>query len=960
MIRMQSHQDAYLDEEPESRAPARDHGCGAAVTGSDAAAEMLELQARLQKITERLQETAREERRRERQEYELSGRESVHGFVQEMRSMREAIERLASVEKSVDVSEVTRSIEDGYAEIARMLESPQAVNAGRSDSRDAVAAEIAVLADHVATMRDTIDRLPEKLPAAAFEARLEEIGRAITLLLDAGESSISRNFAAIDGRLDELTRAMLAVSAGPSASQDALDRLEDGLAGLARMVVQIVEREIQTPTDTPMNDLSDLPAEIGAVAQRLEADIDAAAREDESEVDALRQLAVQIAGLEDRFDAFAAGTGDSCGGDRISKALDGLANRIETLAVGIERIGGGRVDVADQLRSLEAQLGAIATRLGEQPTILEKAAEIANDAAERALQLHEGPRQNSLNGEDAELAQVQSELRLIAERTHQAERNDSARLTAILDKLDSIAELLYRPTAHLDPRRPAEGALSEVSAGRSSVSSDRVEDDTTHDEAGLESLRALGNDQPQPARGAWFDYDLDEYDHDVGSARGEPTETPPSAGEERGEEDPPIEDVPLEPGSGVPDLNALLRQASARRSSIRGESGHPRPQDYLAAARRAAQAASQDIQNRSAVQAADVKRPSSRLAALVDMIQRRRQSIVAVGFIAIATAMAAPAALYSFERVDRHTGLEAPAGAQSGQLPESRNLLATQSPAIAGRSVENGPEPVIRPTRGSANYGAPTLPEEIGNAAIRQAAARGDPAATFEIGRRYVEGDRVERDFAAARRWLEQAARSGLAPAQFRLAQLHESGDGAPVDLGRALSWYGKAAEQGHVLAMHNLAVLHTSGLLGGKPDMLSAVRWFRMAAERGVVDSQVNLGIIYARALGVETDLSVSYRWFAIAARNGDADATAKRDAIAAALGDEALALARAEAEAWAPAPINEAANSVPIRPNWRSAKASHTLAPEAVRYGDEPRMAEPARGPAIGRDPVENASVQ
>ncbi len=209
-------------------------------------------------------------------------------------------------------------------------------------------------------------------------------------------------------------------------------------------------------------------------------------------------------------------------------------------------------------------------------------------------------------------------------------------------------------------------------------------------------------------------------------------------------------------------------------------------------------------------------------------------------------------------------------------------------------------------------------PQEAGPAALREAAAGGDPLALFEIGARYSEGRGVTTDLREAAKWYELAAQRGFAPAQYRLANFYEKGTGIERDLPKAMVWYERAAEHGNASAMHNLAVLHAMGQ-NGQSDYDTAGDWFTKAANLGVKDSQYNLAILHARGSGVPQDLEESYKWFAIAADGGDKDAAEKRDEVANALSPEQLDSARAKAELWKPAAMSEDANSVLIPSEWR-----------------------------------------
>ena len=202
---------------------------------------------------------------------------------------------------------------------------------------------------------------------------------------------------------------------------------------------------------------------------------------------------------------------------------------------------------------------------------------------------------------------------------------------------------------------------------------------------------------------------------------------------------------------------------------------------------------------------------------------------------------------------------------------------------------------------GRAIY-ADKLPVAIGGPRLREAAARGEAAAAYEVGTRFAEGHQgVARSTEEAARWFERAARHGLAPAQFRLGSLYEKGQGVRRDLKEARRYYGLAADQGHAKAMHNLAVLYAEGV-DGKPDYKTAAGWFEKAAGFGVSDSQYNLGILYARGLGTTKDLIASYKWFSLAAAQGDKESAKKRDDVATRLDAAARAKAETAVRSWVP----------------------------------------------------------
>lgn len=256
------------------------------------------------------------------------------------------------------------------------------------------------------------------------------------------------------------------------------------------------------------------------------------------------------------------------------------------------------------------------------------------------------------------------------------------------------------------------------------------------------------------------------------------------------------------------------------------------------------------------------------------------------------------------------------------------NLLSANIDPVTTGSVPDAKQPTpkspnkaIAPTP-AASLKHAELPPSIGTTGLRMAALAGDPAAAYEIGNRWFEGRGVVASTAEAKQWFEFAYKEGSIPAAYRIGNIYEKGFGTPKNLDDARRYYTIAAEAGNAKAMHNLAVLAAEGS-NGKPDYYAASRWFRMAADRNVRDSQYNLGVLYARGAGVEKNFAESYRWFALAGAQGDEDAIKKRDSIAKHLDAQALATVKIAVHEWKPVPLIEAANEVKPKPEWEKAEA-------------------------------------
>lgn len=118
-------------------------------------------------------------------------------------------------------------------------------------------------------------------------------------------------------------------------------------------------------------------------------------------------------------------------------------------------------------------------------------------------------------------------------------------------------------------------------------------------------------------------------------------------------------------------------------------------------------------------------------------------------------------------------------------------------------------------------------------------------------------------------------------------------------DFAAARKEWAPLAEQGDPQAQFRLGCLYTFGQ-GVPQDYALALRLYRLAAEQGDADAQNNLGGMYAEGLGVQADPIEAYKWFELAAEQGHATAAGNRDFIAASLGADQVAEAKARAREW------------------------------------------------------------
>jgi TPR repeat protein len=170
-------------------------------------------------------------------------------------------------------------------------------------------------------------------------------------------------------------------------------------------------------------------------------------------------------------------------------------------------------------------------------------------------------------------------------------------------------------------------------------------------------------------------------------------------------------------------------------------------------------------------------------------------------------------------------------------------------------------------------FAAVAFVSQLSATSLYEAAEKGDAEAQVNLGMMYSAGLGVEKDEAAAFRWIQKAADQGHGEAQFILGLMFNEGIGTAKDESEAVTWYRKAADHGERRAQYQLARAYALGR-GVAEDLHEAAQWYRRAAEQGLVHAQVSLALLYETGTGVEKDASEALRWYLKAAEQGDAAA--------------------------------------------------------------------------------------
>lgn len=189
----------------------------------------------------------------------------------------------------------------------------------------------------------------------------------------------------------------------------------------------------------------------------------------------------------------------------------------------------------------------------------------------------------------------------------------------------------------------------------------------------------------------------------------------------------------------------------------------------------------------------------------------------------------------------------------------------------------------------------------------------GDAQAQADLGEKYLTGDGVPEDRAAAWTWFNLSAAQGDARAEFRLAQLCTHLDltqdpdiphdpkrdyaaearawyakaaaqhyaAAEFELGSsaigkaAFDWYLRAAQHGYRPALTTVAQAYADGRDTPR-NYTAALQWYQAAAARGDAAAAFRVGFLYRDGLGVPKDAAEAARWFRQAADSGNPSAIA------------------------------------------------------------------------------------
>jgi localization factor PodJL len=873
--------------------------------------------------------------------------------------------------------------------------------------------ELVALAYRLDEIKSQIGAMNSGPAIHALEDKLVSVAQAIEMIgrhMQPDDRQMASQFADLDARLDEISRAIVASGRAAVPDSAGVTRVEGRLADLSRQI-----DSLQRPTDNGVG------SRIEALAARVEelANEEAAVRLEErleqlsqmlersQKASAQPDLTGYLSDISRKIDALDQGSVN----DALAERLDDLARRIDQLdapqtsyvgdarfdrlegqlsdiAIRLEETHAAPYDDSEILRSLQDQIANLSS-LVSQPREMAPAAipvefegrmnaledylatsdeyiiEAARQAAEAVMEAYSknGMGHSASGGTDmAAISALADDLKVLEDMSRSSEERTARTFEALHETLVHIAEKLER----LEERGQEEEA-PRVFGARGLIPQPQMPraaqpDFETNDDAFTFAEADFGRRYEELKRDM---HGLREETHPAGPSREEVAEAvaveqasvnqadvktapapaaktsllagiakrftgkraEPARAVERQIIDPTpsidaadaiepdVANQLLEPGSGVPDVKKILERVRAGQTGRNAPPSETDKADFIAAARRAAQQAVEEVdtinRGKGGASASPIgvfsrhRRPilmavGAVLLAimsypLVNTLIRGEQAPVEVTAAAIGqpvtnetsaadetpvasetpvTANAAPATDTAGNDVEPLSTLQPPAGETMAGQADAAAPLVAQPETTASETVQ--PEanlPDVGQTAAETGMVNSRMlsPTIEGTAPATATGGSADVAA--KVGTVPATADTAITVPAEIKpEALAEAARKGDPLAMFEIGAVYTEGRGVKADLAQAAKWYQHAADAGVIPAEYRLASLYEKGT-GVARDLKKARALYQQAAEKGNASAMHNLAVMLASGGETAPDFAGAGKWFARAADRGIRD---------------------------------------------------------------------------------------
>ncbi len=199
-----------------------------------------------------------------------------------------------------------------------------------------------------------------------------------------------------------------------------------------------------------------------------------------------------------------------------------------------------------------------------------------------------------------------------------------------------------------------------------------------------------------------------------------------------------------------------------------------------------------------------------------------------------------------------------------GLMPAAPPPAPIQTPQNPGPTTQISPPLLISPTLNPPLLGGASGQKADVTGSITRAPSDARPAAQPTTAEGLPAAIGSQR--------LRNAAQAGDAAAAYEVAMRFVEGRGVPANLEEAARWYERAASKGLAPAQFRYASMLEKGQ-GVRKDLAAAHKLYVAAAGKGNAKAMHNLAVIYAEGAEGKPDYASAAQWFRKAAEYGVAD---------------------------------------------------------------------------------------
>ncbi|WP_331373192.1 peptidoglycan-binding protein [Sinorhizobium chiapasense] len=830
-----------------------------------------------------------------------------------------------------------RRLEDRWSGVEDRL---NAFDRNRDDELVALACRLDDIKSQIGALNNgaAFDVLEEKLLAIADA--IELLGRQ----MQPDDGRLVSQLADFDARFDEISRAIAVSSRSAADSDNAfVSRLESRLGDLSRQIDEVA-RPVEAGLGARIEALTARIEELSSekAAARLEERLEGLSMLLESnQKNAQAELADYLADISQRIEALDQGSVNTA----LAERLDYLARRIDDLGMHgqqpvtdqrFERLEDRLADIAQRLeethaapfddrealRNLESQIANLSTLISQPrveagvapvdfesrmsaledylATSDEYIIEAARQAAEAVMEAFTKNGPMHASGDMAAISALAEDLRTLEDLSRSTNERTAQTFEVLHETLVQIAEKLelledrapvaaaVRPDAAITRDMPAMPRAAQPAFGNpfGNADLDHRDDDL---ERNVQVLQAEDEAAAAPTSATVDDLvvaeaastvERDEIREPAPAARtgllagltrrfsGRRTAVMPERVRQVVEPAPSIDPCEmlapedanqlLEPGSGAPDVKKILERVRAGQMA---RSGQPAVEgdkaDFIAAARRAAQLAVEEADTLSGV------KDGSGASGAGAFARHRRPILMAVGAVLLA--------IMSYPLVSTVLkGKDMPEIQPAAVIEQKAGPQVAEGKAADDRLTETASAPVVKTP--AATPAAKAAPAAMAAATANAAPATKATAETAPAGSSHAPLLHPASEPAQA-----SASTFRVAPAVTAKTETFEpiakAGD-IVLPEGFGPPALVTAAKGGDPLAFYEIGTRFTEGR-GVKEDPAEALKWYQRAADAGVIPAEYRLANLYEKGSGVARDPVKAKTLYLKAAAAGNASAT-------------------------------------------------------------------------------------